>query len=584
MKAIRRTLLVTLLFVTGLTLMLSLGNYETSAAPARGASDANYLVGLEPNASGNVVQNAGGEVRVEFDLVNVVSANLSPQAAEALQNNPNVRFVEENAEVTALEQTTPWGIDRVFGEESYAFESWGISTGEGVDVAVLDTGIDENHPDLNVVGGVTTVDDSHWGSDGSAHGTHVAGTIGALDNGSGVVGVAPDVNLYAVKVLGDDGGGTLESVILGIEWAVAQDIPIINMSLGSSASSEALEEASDAANDAGSLLVAAAGNEGHPARRGDTVGYPANYESVLAVASSTETDGISGFSSHGPSVEITAPGSNILSTVPGGGYGEMSGTSMASPHVAGVAALLLSADPTLSNDEMRDILTSTAVDLGHGSEDQGEGLVKVNYALAAVDGDSGDEEETVYEVSLSAGDGGSIDPSGTISVTEGDSLTFNVSADDGYEIADVVVDGDSVGAVSSYTIDSLSADTVVEASFEAVEEDDDEDDGEDEDAELSLDASLSTEDDVYSTNSWVYITFTLVDQDGDAVSDASVELEVVDPDGNVVETYSETTNASGQTEVRYRLRRQSTAGVYSVTADARLDDESAQASTSFELE
>ena len=127
------------------------------------------------------VRAFGGEIYREFTIVNVVAARMAPQAADALAFNPRVRYVEPDAPVYATSQTVPWGIDRVFGDESYSFDTWDITGGDGIAVAILDTGIDENHVDLpELSGGVNTIDDTHWGSDGSGHGTHVAGTVAAL--------------------------------------------------------------------------------------------------------------------------------------------------------------------------------------------------------------------------------------------------------------------------------------------------------------------------------------------------------------------------------------------------------------------
>jgi subtilisin len=149
--------------------------------------------------------------------------------------------------------------------------------------------------------------------DDHGHGTHVAGSVAALDNSSGVVGVAPQVALYAVKVLAADGSGSVSAIAAGIDWAVQNGIPIINMSLGSSTSSQTLKNACDNAYAAGHLVVSSAGNEGEGT---NTVGYPAQYESVIAVAASNINDQRASFSSTGPAVELIAPGEDILSTIP----------------------------------------------------------------------------------------------------------------------------------------------------------------------------------------------------------------------------------------------------------------------------
>ena len=361
------------------------------AAPQGAGEKVEVLIGFHGLPNRGVVEAFGGEVYAEYTLVDVIAARMPRQAAEALSKSPTVKYVEPDGTVYAIGQTVPWGIDRVFGDESYSFTTWNSSKGSGVGVAVLDTGIDLNHEDLTVAGGrrfyiqgFRLRSDNNY-NDGHGHGTHVAGTIGALDNDKGVVGVAPAVDLYAVKVLTDSGSGSVSAIIAGIEWVVNQgDIPIINMSLGSSTYSQAFKDACDAADKAGVLVVASAGNNGNSDGTGDTVGYPAKYDSVVAVAASDGNDGRAYFSSTGPAVELIAPGVSIPSTWLNNGYRSASGTSMASPHVAGVAALVWGADSDLTNTDIRTILTNTAQNLGLPPEHQGAGLVRADLAVAEV--------------------------------------------------------------------------------------------------------------------------------------------------------------------------------------------------------
>ncbi len=371
---------------TALVLLLTVGLAGGGATAPPKEQSAEFLVGFHDRPDPSVVREAGGHVLREFNLVDVLTVRISPRAADALAENPLVRYVEPNYEVFAVGtgQTVPWGIDRVFGDEEHEFDTWDQSRGEDLGVAVIDTGIDEDHKDLpKLAGGTNTIDDTHWGDDGSGHGTHVAGTIAALDNDIGVVGVAPKAALYAVKVLDDDGSGTVGSVVAGIEWAVEQEVPILNMSLGAGSDSQTLRDACNAAESKGHLLVAAAGNEGNPPGRGDNVLYPARYDSVIAVAASNEDDRRAGFSSTGPDVELIAPGVDVLSTIPGNGYTRYSGTSMASPHVAGAAALIWAVNTDLSHADVREILRDTAEDLGLESNHQGYGLVRADDAAAA---------------------------------------------------------------------------------------------------------------------------------------------------------------------------------------------------------
>ncbi|TWW10810.1 peptidase S8 [Planctomyces bekefii] len=195
------------------------------------------------------------------------------------------------------------------------------------------------------------------------------------------------MDLYAVKVLSSTGSGSWSSIISGLDWCVANGMQVVNLSLGSSTDpGTTVRVAFDNAYAAGLVVVASAGNSGAGA---DTVGYPAHYDSVIAVGSTTSTDAISSFSSTGPAVEVAAPGSSIYSTLNGGGWGTMSGTSMASPHAAGVMALILAAGIEDAdgngrrNDEARWVLQSTSLDLGTTGRDNvfGFGLIDADAAV-----------------------------------------------------------------------------------------------------------------------------------------------------------------------------------------------------------
>jgi len=228
----------------------------------------------------------------------------------------------------------PWGVARV-----NAPAAWSSGQGAGVKVAVIDTGIDCTHPDLkcDFSAGTNIVDPGSAPMDDNEHGTHVAGTIAGRGKG-GPLGVAPQATLIPVKVLDADGAGSLSDIVAGINWAAQNGVDVINMSLGGPAGSAALQRAVKQALSAGVVIVAAAGNSGpNP----DTVGFPGGYPGVIAVAASDKNDQVASFSSRGDAVAFIAPGVNITSTVPGGGTKSLSGTSMASPHVAGLAALAL---------------------------------------------------------------------------------------------------------------------------------------------------------------------------------------------------------------------------------------------------
>lgn len=267
----------------------------------------------------------------------------------------------------------PWGISRV-----NAHNAWSVTEGAGVKVAVIDTGINYDHEDLkdNYAGGVDFTYEMTGPMDGHGHGTHVAGIIAAARNGKGVVGVAPKAKIYSVRVLASNGSGDRSSVIEGIEWAIKNGMQVINMSLGSPEKTEAQEKAIKAAYKAGIIIVCSAGNRGPDG----VMSYPGRYPETIAVAASDKRDKVAYFSSRGKEVDVIAPGASIISTTMDGEYGNKSGTSMASPHVAGIAALALSMG--YSADSVRIALKSTATPLPNLTpEEQGRGLANAAWLV-----------------------------------------------------------------------------------------------------------------------------------------------------------------------------------------------------------
>lgn len=236
-------------------------------------------------------------------------------------------------------QTIPWGILRINADDA-----WPISTGSGVKVAVIDTGIDRDHSDLdsNLAGCVNFISSWKTCEDDNGHGTHVAGIIAAENNNLGVVGVAPSAKIYALKVLNRNGSGYLSDIIEALDWAIQNQMQVINMSLGTSSNVTSLREAVQRVRAAGIIQVAAAGNSGPGS---NTVNYPGKYPEVIAVAATDSSDQVPSWSSRGPEVDIASPGKDIYSTYLKNGYKIMSGTSMSSPHVAGVVALRLLLHP-----------------------------------------------------------------------------------------------------------------------------------------------------------------------------------------------------------------------------------------------
>ncbi|MDE2292216.1 MAG: S8 family peptidase, partial [Elusimicrobia bacterium] len=261
-------------------------------------------------------------------------------------------------------QALPWGIQRV-----NAPGAWPVTRGAGVKVAVVDTGIDFDHPDLKVAGGANMIDPSKSFKDDNGHGTHVSGTI-AGQGKDDVWGVAPDVSLYGVKVLDANGSGTFADVIAGIQWTAQNHMDVANFSLGASQGTQALADAVKAATDAGVTIVAAAGNSGA------AVGYPGAYPQCIAVAASDSSDAVADFSSRGPQVAVLAPGVNVYSTYMGGGYQSLDGTSMATPHVTGLTALAIAARGVHGQAAVRKALQAAATPVPNASADeQGAGIV-----------------------------------------------------------------------------------------------------------------------------------------------------------------------------------------------------------------
>ncbi|MDE2293368.1 MAG: S8 family peptidase [Elusimicrobia bacterium] len=364
---------------TALLLVFSSAAPTWAAAPAAAPRPSSHVIVFQDGTTAQqrqaILAQAGGKVVREIpslDAVVVEDQGFKPDAAMRLKAEPAVESVEPDVysiwvksgpaplssvaipsvrealkaggDVPALgagvakasrsagQATVPWGVQRVG-----APGAWSRTTGQGVKVAVIDTGIDASHPDLapNYAGGVNIIDPQSDPMDDHGHGTHVAGTIAGAGVGRGVVGVAPRARLYAVKVLDAKGGGTNSAIAEGIAWAVDNGMQVINMSLGGPSSS-VLKKAVQKAYQAGITIVCAAGNDPNA-----PVSAPASYPETIAVSASASDDSLASFSSTGPEVDFVAPGQDIVSTWPGGKYAKLSGTSMASPHVAGLAALAI---------------------------------------------------------------------------------------------------------------------------------------------------------------------------------------------------------------------------------------------------
>lgn len=265
----------------------------------------------------------------------------------------------------------PWGIRRI-----QAPAAWKRSSGDKIRIGVIDTGVDFNHPDLqsNIGGGINLIHRHLPPTDDNGHGTHISGTIAASAR-NGMKGVAPYATIYAVKAFDHNGSSYVTDIVRGIEWCVRNRMHIINMSFGMKTRSPALEAAVRLAAREGVIIVASAGNEG---RKG-FVDYPARFKQTIGVGATNRRNRIASFSNRGSEIDIYAPGEKITSTWLNGKYQELSGTSMATSHVSGVIALLLSLEPGLSPKALIAYLQKNATPMASAAKQAGY-LGEVNAA------------------------------------------------------------------------------------------------------------------------------------------------------------------------------------------------------------
>jgi major intracellular serine protease len=295
-----------------------------------------------------------------------------------------VESIEANAEVL------PYGIKQIDAPSVWATGE----KGQGIVVAILDTGIDTTHPDLQgrIIDGRNFTDDGSPEdfTDRNGHGTHVAGIIGASEEGSGVIGVAPEVKFLIVKVLGADGSGSYEGIINGIDFATnwvganGEKVRVMNMSLGGSEDVPEMYQAILRAVAKGIVVCCASGNEGDSDESTSEFGYPGYYNECIEVSASDENFQLAYFSNNNKQVDVIAPGVNVLSTYMNGQYAKLSGTSMATPHVTGAVALLINMgekqfERTLTESEIYACLVKNTVPLGFRSSSEGHGLVRLSY-------------------------------------------------------------------------------------------------------------------------------------------------------------------------------------------------------------
>lgn len=438
-------ILVTGAVIAGVVVSLVGLNVTSQAAPGPMARKIVVFQSwfVHEEAQDELVAYAGGFKIKNLDLINGMAVYLPSKASEkALENRSEILRVDNDDEVFALgkpscpcnnsgtcepelgehpsccddckgngeeeptpqpEETTAWGVDRIDADLA-----WDKSTGTGVKVAIIDSGIDKDHLDLtaNIQDGYNAINPKKSWDDDYGHGTHVAGIVAAVDNEIGVIGTAPNVWLYAVKVLNRRGIGFTSDVIDGLDWCINHGIQVANMSIGSSGCSQSYKDAIISAYNAGITIAAAAGNNGETG--GDLV-CPGNLPETIAVSatcnancpgdkySCSSPDALAPFSSYASTVSqaeevnlIAAPGQAINSTWNDGFYHEGNGTSMATPHVTGTVALVLKAKGCITPNqtgctpaEIMEVLETTAEDLTPAEIDPyyGYGLVDAEKAV-----------------------------------------------------------------------------------------------------------------------------------------------------------------------------------------------------------
>ena len=339
-----------------------------------------FIVVFKDKIDKPLLEQGDIKIKESFDSIDVSIVKATQEDISEIKDSPKIESIEPDLDLILFgtedlsnlnnEQIIPWGIERV-----NASNVWNKVTGRNIKIAVLDTGINKNHSDLkdNINGGVSFINDTDYWDDDLGHGTSVAGVIAAENNDIGIVGVAPESEIYSVKIMGAS-GGKLSNLIQGIQWAIDNHMDIITMSLGVTVDSPSLRRIVDEAYLSGVILVAASG-------KNNEIYYPAKYHSVIAVGSIDKNNKLTSDSGVGEELEFVAPGRNIISTSIDG-YNMFDGTSMAAPHVVGVLALLKENNPILSPNELRAKLQRDTIDLGESGKDNNYGYGLVNIDLS----------------------------------------------------------------------------------------------------------------------------------------------------------------------------------------------------------
>ncbi len=531
------------------------------------------------------IENMGYVYLVKYDMKKFDLAKAEKELEKILKGSGfKVKYVEPNliseaigATVQSVNPSQTWHYNLI-----KAPQAWNITTGSSaVKVAVLDTGIDHYHQSLrNFVN--TSMGRSFVGSttmDSFGHGTHVAGTIASYGSVSGVM---QNATLIPVKVLGDDGRGSNYGIAQGILYASEIGADVINMSLGGGSFDSTVNNACETAVSRGTIVVAATGNDNY-----SSVSYPAAYDSVIAVGSVTSNGSRSWFSNYGTGIDVMAPGSDIYSTVPNNGYELMSGTSMATPHVAGLLGLMRSANRNLTPAQARSILRSTAMPAGSSNE-YGYGIINAFAAVQAAQGgttEPGTDPQPVYATSTTiTADKSTYYPGESITLTakvtdqnsrslSGASVKFTFTLPDGYSltydavtntsgIATWVLTSDSTVALGTYTAKATAAKSGYTSSTDSTS------------LKFAENAvtkktitSISTDRYYYSRGYTATASASVKDQNYQPLYGARVIFTVTRPNGTTYQQYAYT-NSQGIATMSMYTNSYTATGYYKITADS----------------
>ena len=352
--------------------------------------DGEYVVtfkeGTPVNTIKAVIGQYGGNLLDGNYESNLLLIKLTNNQYKQIKDNKHIEMIEKNQSVRLLGYGP---LSQYSHEKTNVSVAWENNLkGKGIKIAILDTGI-STHSDLNIAGGVSTVDYTNLYDDDHGHGTHIAGIIASKDNGVGTTGVASEADIYSVKVQGFTGKGDLMDTIEGIDWAINNDIDIMNMSLGTERHSATLKAKIDEAVSKGVLVVASSGNTGD-----SQMMYPANYDNVIAVGATDQNNHLASFSTSGPALDMVAPGVEIVSTYLGDTYAIGNGTSQAAPYVTSMLALYMEKYPSKSATELTQMLYNHALDLGEAGKNPLYGYGLVQYPISVQEVPTEEKEES----------------------------------------------------------------------------------------------------------------------------------------------------------------------------------------------